>query len=53
MKIQSKPVRIVVMIIIGIIVASVLVGVGCSQRLTAILTGGILFFAWPWLGGKW
>ena len=26
---------------------------GCSQRLTAILTSGILFFAWPWLGGKW
>ncbi|MGM9746580.1 MAG: hypothetical protein ACI30B_03895 [Paludibacteraceae bacterium] len=53
MRIQSKPVRIVAMIIMGIIVASVLVGFGCSQHLTVGITSGILFFAWPWLGGKW
>ena len=53
MKIESKPVRIVAMIAIGVVVAVVLILLGCSQCLTAILTGGILFFAWLWLGGKW
>ena len=53
MKIESKPKRIVAMIAIGVVVAVVLILLGCSQRLTAILTGGILFFAWLWLGGKW
>ncbi|MGM9783040.1 MAG: hypothetical protein ACI3ZV_06060 [Paludibacteraceae bacterium] len=53
MNIHSKTARIVAMIALGIIVASMLVSLGCSQRLTVVLTGGILFFAWPWLGGKW
>lgn len=53
MKIESKTLRVLAMIAIGVVLAVILLLLGCSQRLTAILTGGILFFVWPWLGGKW
>lgn len=53
MKIESKTLRVLAMIAIGVVLAVILLLLGCSQRLTAILTGGILFLVWPWLGGKW
>ena len=53
MKIESKPLRVLAMIGIGIVLTLTLILLGCSRHLTAILTGGVLFFVWPLLGGKW
>lgn len=53
MKIESKPLRVLVMISIGAIMSITLILLGCSQHLAAVLTGGALFFIWPVLGGKW
>lgn len=53
MKIQSKPLRILAMIGIGIVLALIFYAVGLPQKSIGPLTGGILFFVWPALGGKW
>lgn len=53
MKIESKPLRILAMIGIGAILSITLILLGCSQHLAAVLTGGVFFFVWPMLGGKW
>lgn len=53
MKIESKPLRVLAMIGIGTILSIMLMLLECSQHLAAVLTGGLLFFVWPWLGGKW
>ena len=53
MKIQSKPLRILAMIGIGIVLALIFYAVGLPQKSIGPFTGGILFFVWPALGGKW
>ena len=53
MKITSKPLRILAMIGIGIVLALVFYAIGLPQKSIGLLTGGILFFVWPALGGKW
>ena len=53
MKISSTPKRILAMIVIGIVLAVLLLAVGVPQKSIGVLTGGILFFVWPLLGGKW
>lgn len=53
MKIKSTLYRVLAMIGIGTALVLCLVLLGCSQHLAAVLTGGILFFVWPMLGGKW
>ena len=51
MKIESKFKRILVMIVIGIILALIQLAIG--MRPNGALIGGVLFFVWIWLGGKW
>lgn len=51
MKIESKPKRILVMIIIGVLLALIQLAIG--MRPSGTLIGGVLFFVWIWLGGKW
>lgn len=53
MNIESKLIRILVMIGVGAIMSFILILLGCSQHFAAVLTGGVLFFIWPMLGGKW
>ncbi len=53
MKIESKPKRILAMIGIGIVLFLVFYLIGVPQKSIGALTGGILFFVWMWLGGKW
>lgn len=53
MKIDSKPKRILAMIGIGVVLVLIFYLIGIPQKSIGILTGGILFFVWMWLGGKW
>lgn len=53
MPIDSKPKRVVVMVVIGFVLALTLYALGVPQKRIGPLTGGILFFVWMWLGGKW
>jgi hypothetical protein len=53
MKITSKPLRILTMVGIGIVLALFFYVIGLPQKSIGPLTGGILFFIWPALGGKW
>ena len=53
MNIQSKPLRILAMIGIGAILVLIFYLLGLPQKSIGPLTGGILFFVWPALGGKW
>ena len=53
MKISSKPKRILAMIVIGIVLVLLFYAIGVPQKMIGTLTGGILFFVWMWLGGKW
>lgn len=41
------------MIGIGVVLALIFYLIGIPQKSIGILTGGILFFVWMWLGGKW
>ena len=51
MKIESKFKRILVMIAIG--VGLVLLQLVIGMKPSGALIGGVLFFVWIWLGGKW
>ena len=51
MKIESKPKRILAMIVIGVVLALIQLAIG--MRPSGVLIGGVLFFVWIWLGGKW
>ena len=53
MPINSKPKRILAMIGIGAVLVLLLYAIGVLQKSIGIITGGILFFVWMWLGGKW
>ena len=53
MKISSKPKRILAMVVIGIVLVLLFYAIGVPQKAIGSLTGGILFFVWMWLGGKW
>ncbi|MBQ7530267.1 MAG: hypothetical protein IJT12_00995 [Paludibacteraceae bacterium] len=53
MKIDSKPKRILAMIEIGVLLVLVFHLIGVPQKSIGPLIGGILFFVWMWLGGKW
>ena len=53
MKISSKPKRILAMIVIGTVLVLIFYLIGVPQKSIGVLTGGILFFVWMWLGGKW
>ena len=53
MKISSKPKRILAMIGIGAVLVLVFYLLGVPQKSIGVLTGGILFFVWLYLGGKW
>lgn len=53
MKINSTPKRILAMIGIGIVLVFVFYAIGVPYHAIGSLTGGILFFVWMWLGGKW
>ena len=53
MSINSKPKRILAMIGIGAVLVLLLYAIGVPQKSIGIITGGILFFVWMWLGGKW
>ena len=53
MRIDSKPKRIVAMIAIGAVLVLFFHLIGVPQKAIGALTGGILFFVWMWLGGKW
>ena len=46
-------VLILAMIGIGAILALIFYAIGLPQKSIGPLTGGILFFVWPALGGKW
>ena len=48
-----KPLRILAMIGIGIVLALIFYAIGLPQKSIGPLTGGILFFIWPALGGSW
>ena len=50
MKLDSKPKRILVMIVIGVVIALIQLAIG--MRPSGTLIGGVLFFVWIWLGGK-
>jgi hypothetical protein len=41
------------MIGIGIVLVLILYAIGIPHKAIGSLTGGILFFVWMWLGGKW
>ena len=51
MKIESKFKRIFAMIVIGVVLALIQLAIG--MRPSGALIGGVLFFVWIWLGGKW
>lgn len=51
MKIKSTPKRILAMIVIGVVLALIQLAIGMKP--SGALIGGILFFVWIWLGGKW
>lgn len=51
MKIESKLKRVLVMIVIGVLLALILLAIGMKP--SGALIGGVLFFVWIWLGGKW
>lgn len=53
MKIDSKPKRILAMIGIGALLVLIFYLIGLPQKSIGPLTGGVLFFVWMWLGGKW
>lgn len=53
MKINSKPKRILAMIGIGVVLVLLFYAIGVPLKSIGALTGGILFFVWMWLGGKW
>ena len=53
MKINTTPKRIFAMIGIGIVLILILYAIGIPHKAIGSLTGGILFFVWMWLGGKW
>lgn len=53
MHIDSKPKRIVAMVGIGVALVFLFYLIGIPQKAIGPLTGGILFFVWMWLGGKW
>ena len=53
MKINSTPKRILAMIAIGVVLVFLFYAIGVPHNTIGSLTGGILFFAWLWLGGKW
>ena len=53
MPINSKPKRILAMIGIGAVLVLLLYAIGVPQKNIGIITGGILFFEWMCLGGKW
>lgn len=51
--IKSKLIRVLVMIIIGLVLIFVLALMGLPRSLVSGITGFILYFLWPMLGGKW
>ncbi len=51
MKIESKLKRILAMIVIGALLALIQLVIGMKP--SGALIGGVLFFVWIWLGGKW
>jgi hypothetical protein len=51
MKIESKLKRIFAMIVIGGLLALIQLVIGMKP--SGALIGGVLFFVWIWLGGKW
>ena len=51
MKIEAKPKRILAMIVIGVVLALIKLVIGMKP--SGALIGGVLFFVWIWLGGKW
>jgi hypothetical protein len=51
MKIESKPKRVLVMSVIGVVLALIQLAIGMKP--SGALIGGVLFFVWIWLGGKW
>lgn len=51
MKIKSKLKRIFAMIVIGVMLALIQLVIGMKP--SGALIGGVLFFVWIWLGGKW
>ena len=53
MKISSTPKRILAMIGIGALLVVLFYAVGVPPRSIEVLTGGVVFFVWIWLGGKW
>jgi hypothetical protein len=53
MKINSTLKRILAMIGIGIVLVFIFYAIGVPHNAISSLTGGILFFVWMWLGGKW
>lgn len=53
MKIDSKLKRILAMIGIGVVLVLLFYAIGVPQKSIGTLIGGILFFVWMWLGGKW
>ena len=52
MRIHSNPKRILAMVGIGVLLALVFYLIGVPQKSIGVLTGGILFFVWIWLGSK-
>ena len=53
MKVNPTPKRILAMIGIGIVLVMIFYAIGVPNNAIGSLTGGILFFVWRWLGGKW
>lgn len=53
MKIESKPKRILAMIVIGVVLVLLQLQLAIGMRPSGALIGGVLFFVWIWLGGKW
>ncbi len=53
MQIHSTPKRILAMIGVGGLLVLIFYLIGIPQKSIGVLTGGILFFVWIWLGGKW
>ena len=53
MKINSTPKRILAIIGIGFVLVLIFYAIGVPCNAIGSLTGGVLFFVWMWLGGKW
>ena len=51
MRVDSTFKRVLAMIAIGF--ALVLIQYLITGRASGVITGGILYFVWQWLGGKW